>query len=89
MPTVYAALDDHVLVAEGDPDADNWTATESISDHSFRSLDAAPAPPDRAFAGTFESGLHRTRDGERVPMPERATVAGECLEQHNQRLDWW
>jgi putative restriction endonuclease len=36
--------------------------------------------------------LRRTlvaRDGERVPMPERATVAGECLEQHNQRLDWW
>ncbi len=36
--------------------------------------------------------LRRTlvaRDGERVPMPERATVSGDCLTAHNQQLDWW
>lgn len=46
-------------------------------------------------APDFETGadcLRRTlveRDGERVPMPERATVSGDCLAEHNRQLDWW
>jgi hypothetical protein len=86
--TVYAALDDHVLVAEGDPD-DDWTATEHLDGYSLRCLDAAPAAPDRAFAGTFESGLHRTRDGgeswERVGSDLPDAVMSVTVSLHDPR----
>lgn len=46
-------------------------------------------------APSFETGsdsLRKTlvdQEGKRVSMPERAHVAPEFLEQHNQQLEWW
>ena len=59
--TAYAALDDRLLVVSGrghDP-----AATERLVGHDFECIAASPDCPDRAFAGTVESGIQRTTDG--------------------------
>jgi photosystem II stability/assembly factor-like uncharacterized protein len=58
MTTLYAALDDRVLVAR-----DGWSATTVLRDHSFECVAAAPDRPDRVFAGTVDAGLQRSLDG--------------------------
>jgi photosystem II stability/assembly factor-like uncharacterized protein len=71
---VYAALDDRLLVVSGDCDpvgsadgstagTDDWTATERLVGTEFESVAASPRAPERAFAGTVESGIQRTTDG--------------------------
>ena len=57
----YAALDDRLLVVRGGDDED-WTASEHLVGRDFECLAASPARPDRAFAGTVDSGIHRTTD---------------------------
>jgi len=72
MPTAfYAALDDRLLVVaresgdptDGDPAGTDWTATERLVGTEFQSVAASPDRPERAFAGTVESGIQRTTDG--------------------------
>jgi photosystem II stability/assembly factor-like uncharacterized protein len=70
---VYAALDDRLLVvsaagarpADGTStaDGDRWTAAERLVGLNFQSVAASPDRPERAFAGTVESGIKRTTDG--------------------------
>ncbi|WP_436923541.1 WD40/YVTN/BNR-like repeat-containing protein [Halosimplex amylolyticum] len=57
---VYAALDDRVLVVRGDPSG--WTASEPLVGRDFESVAASEERPERAFAGTVESGIQRTTD---------------------------
>jgi photosystem II stability/assembly factor-like uncharacterized protein len=54
---LYAALDDRLLVV------DDGTATERLVGHDFECVAASDERPDRAFAGTVESGIQRTTDG--------------------------
>jgi photosystem II stability/assembly factor-like uncharacterized protein len=62
MTTVYAAMADGLVVAEGH-DGD-WTATRHLTDYGrLECAVATPDDPDRAFVGTFEDGLLRTTDG--------------------------
>lgn len=60
MTTVYAALDDRLLVAR---DAGGWTASEHLTGRSVECVAAAPDAPERVFAGTVDSGLLRSTDG--------------------------
>jgi len=59
--TVYAVLDDRVLVVRGD--GDDWTASEHLVGHDFECVAASDERPQRAFVGTVESGIQRTTDG--------------------------
>lgn len=61
MPTMYAAMEDALLVAAGD--VGDWRTAERLRDHRLECVAATPARPDRLFVGTFESGLHRSTDG--------------------------
>ncbi|MXV63024.1 hypothetical protein GS429_13290 [Natronorubrum sp. JWXQ-INN-674] len=62
MPTVYAALRDRLLVCTSDDtDATAWTTTPRLEGHDLECVAASPAEPDRAFVGTFEDGLFRSR----------------------------
>lgn len=63
--TVYAALADRLLVARGDrpPGVADWTATERLVGHDCECVAASADRPDRAFAGTADSGVQRTTDG--------------------------
>ncbi|MFB6137858.1 MAG: hypothetical protein ABEJ42_05895 [Halobacteriaceae archaeon] len=56
----YAAMRDGLLVC--DRDGGDWTVAERFADHALECVAAHPDRPDRAFAGTFETGLHRTTD---------------------------
>ena len=61
MTTVYAAMRDALLVAERE--GAEWTDARRLDGFDLECVDASPAAPDRAFVGTFRSGLHRTTDG--------------------------
>jgi photosystem II stability/assembly factor-like uncharacterized protein len=61
MTRIYAALDDRVLVVRGD--AADWAATPALRGYDFECLAAAPAAPDRVFAGTVDAGLQYSTDG--------------------------
>lgn len=61
MPTLYAALDDRVLVVDGA--ASDWTARERLVGRDFECVAARGERPELAFAGTVESGIQRTTDG--------------------------
>jgi len=61
MTTVYAAMEDAVLVAEGD--GDDWHAEETLAGHDLQCVAASSAVPDRVLVGTFEAGLQRSSDG--------------------------
>ncbi|MFB6139002.1 MAG: WD40/YVTN/BNR-like repeat-containing protein [Halosimplex sp.] len=65
--TAYAALGDRLLVVRGDGTdpgtSEGWTVTERLVGRDFECIAASPDRPDRAFAGTVESGLQRTTDG--------------------------
>ena len=61
MPTLYAALDDRVLVVRGERPASDpaagerrsaWTVAGRFTGHEFTSLAAAPAAPGRGFVAT-------------------------------------
>ncbi|WP_226022036.1 WD40/YVTN/BNR-like repeat-containing protein [Halomicrobium salinisoli] len=56
MPTLYAALDDRVLVVGNAVD-------DALVGHDLECVAAHPDAPDRAFAGTVDAGLRRTTDG--------------------------
>ncbi|PSP34183.1 hypothetical protein BRC64_01445 [Halobacteriales archaeon QH_10_67_22] len=60
--TVYAALDDRLLVVDVAPDREA-RASERLVGRDFEAVAASPDRPDRAFAGTVESGIQRTTDG--------------------------
>ena len=61
MPTIYAALDDRLLVIRGE--AEDWTAKERLPATDLECVAASPARPERAFVGTVSEGLQRTTDG--------------------------
>ncbi|WP_415383109.1 WD40/YVTN/BNR-like repeat-containing protein [Halosimplex sp. TS25] len=61
--TAYAALDDRLLVVRGSADSDDWSTSERLVGRDFESVAASPERPERAFAGTVESGVQRTTDG--------------------------
>jgi photosystem II stability/assembly factor-like uncharacterized protein len=62
MPTLYAAMEDSLLVATG---GDDWRADRRLTDVEGRleCVDASPGAPGRVFCGTFEGGLRRSEDG--------------------------
>jgi hypothetical protein len=61
MPSVYAALEDALLVAT---QADSeWETTERLTDHRPQCVTVHPDAPERLFVGTFDDGLHRSIDG--------------------------
>jgi hypothetical protein len=60
--TAYATLDDRLLLVSTDGTG-GLTASDRLVGHDFESVAASPAAPDRAFAGTVESGIQRTTDG--------------------------
>ena len=62
MDRIYAAMDDALLVVEPAGDGD-WATHTALDGRSLEAVAAHPAAPDRAVAGSFESGLHRTADG--------------------------
>lgn len=62
MTTIYAALDDRLLVCEGTPGGD-WSATVRLRGRHLECVAASSDAPERAVVGTFEAGLFRTRDG--------------------------
>lgn len=61
MPTVYAALNDHLLAVR--EHGGGWTATPALSGRTFECLAVSPAAPDRVFAGTVDAGLQCSTDG--------------------------
>lgn len=75
MPTLYAAVDDRVLVVRGERPASDpvaggrlsgWTVADRFTGYEFTSLAATPAAPERVFTGTVGSGLFRSTDGGRT-----------------------
>ncbi|MFB6170452.1 MAG: WD40/YVTN/BNR-like repeat-containing protein [Haloarculaceae archaeon] len=68
MATVYAAMEDTLLVVSGAPEAPE-TARE-LAGYDLQRVAVHPDRPGRAFCGTLDSGLYRTTDGEweRVPV---------------------
>lgn len=85
----YAAHRDRLLVVDGvgvgaeAAAAGSPTVREALLGRDVEAVAAHPADPDRAFVGTFDDGLHVTRDGgrsfERVASP--AEAAGDAIEQ--------
>jgi hypothetical protein len=61
MPTIYAALDDRVLVVDGE--GEEWTDHERLVDNDLECVASASSAPDRVFAGTVGEGLQRSTDG--------------------------
>ncbi len=59
MTTVYAAMEDRLLVVDGG-DETEWRTDERLTDHGR--LECALAAGGRAFVGTFETGLQRSTD---------------------------
>ena len=59
MTTCYAALDDRLLVIEGE----DWAARERPVADSLECVAAAPERPDRVLLGTADAGLQRSTDG--------------------------
>jgi hypothetical protein len=63
MTRLYAAMRHAMLVATGTPEADDWHSTRRLDGMDLECVAAAPERPERAFCGTFGSGLQRTTDG--------------------------
>ena len=68
MPTIYAALDDRVLVARGQrrshcAQGTQWDSTEHLVGRDLECIAASAARPERLFVGTVDSGLKRSHDG--------------------------
>jgi len=61
MPTIYAALDDRVLVVDGD--GDEWLEHERLVTNDLECVAASGEAPDRVFVGTVNEGLQRSSDG--------------------------
>ena len=61
MTTLYATLEDRLLAGHGT--GGDWTVSEHLMGRDFECVAAAPAAPERVFAGTVESGLLRSTDG--------------------------
>jgi photosystem II stability/assembly factor-like uncharacterized protein len=61
MPTVYAALDDRLLVVRGE--AGDWSADRRLPATDLECVAASPEAPERVFAGTVDAGLQRSPDG--------------------------
>ena len=61
MPALYAPLDDRLLTVRGS--GGEWTVSERLVGREFECVAAAPAAPDRVFAGTADAGLLRSTDG--------------------------
>ena len=87
---VYAALDDRLLVAQ--PDGEEWTATEHLVGRDLESVAASPERPERAFAGTVESGVQRTVDGgdswQRVAPEIDDRVTALAVSPHDPAVVW-
>ena len=62
MPTLYAAMEDALLIATGD---DDWRADRRLGDLGGRleCVAASAAATRRIFCGSFEGGLRRSEDG--------------------------
>ncbi len=68
MSTLYAALDNLVLIARGQrrshcAQVTEWDTVERLAGHTIECLDASPDRPDRVFVGTADDGLKRSTDG--------------------------
>lgn len=61
MPRIYAAMDDALVVVDATADG-GWSAETALAGRSIECVAAHPSTPERAIVGTFESGLHLTRD---------------------------
>jgi len=88
--TAYAVLDDRVLVVRGD--GDEWTASERLVGHDFESVAASDERPQRAFAGTVESGIQRTTDAgetwDRVAPEVDDRVTALAVSPHDADTVW-
>ncbi|WP_436936139.1 WD40/YVTN/BNR-like repeat-containing protein [Halovenus marina] len=67
MVTLYAGLDDRVLVVRGERRSHcagntQWDVTERLSGANIDCVDASPDRPERVFVGTVD-GLRRSEDG--------------------------
>ncbi len=69
MPALYAAMRNAVLAvtregtSDGDGGGPEWSVRRGLDGERLECVAASPDAPDRAFCGTFESGLFRTTDG--------------------------
>ncbi|WP_459194763.1 WD40/YVTN/BNR-like repeat-containing protein [Halosimplex sp. J119] len=92
MTTLYAALDDRLLVVRGDATEGVWTASERLPNLDFECIAAGDDRPDRAFAGTVESGIQRTTDGgdtwERVAPDVDDRVTSLAVSPHDPETVW-
>ncbi len=61
MPTAYAAMRDALVVAERE--GAEWSDTRSLDGYDLECVDVSSDAPNRAFVGTFGSGLRRSMDG--------------------------
>jgi photosystem II stability/assembly factor-like uncharacterized protein len=61
MTTAYAAMRDALVVA--DREGAEWTHDHRLDGRDLECVAVSPEVPERAFVGTFESGLHRTTNG--------------------------
>jgi photosystem II stability/assembly factor-like uncharacterized protein len=61
MTTVYAAMRNALVVA--DRAGAEWADTRSLDGDDLECVDVSPDAPNRAFVGTFGSGLQRSTDG--------------------------
>ncbi|RQG91021.1 WD40/YVTN/BNR-like repeat-containing protein [Natrarchaeobius chitinivorans] len=88
MATLYVALPDRLLTCNGDPDGGQWTTETRLKGRRLECVAVAPTSPNRAFAGTFESGLFRTTDGgttfDRLETPfESDAVTAATITPHD------
>jgi len=87
---LYAALSDRVLTL--DRDGGDWTTTESLVGDDIECVAASDARPDRAFAGTVDSGVQRTTDGgdtwERVAPAIDDRVTSLAVSPHDPDVVW-
>lgn len=80
MHTLYAALNETLLVASGT--GEDWQLTEHRPAAELQCLAATPAAPERVYCGSFDDGLHRSTNGgeswERIDpttVPDRVMAA--------------
>lgn len=61
MTTVYAAMEDELLVIEGEND--DWRADSKLTGEHPQCLALDPERPERLYCGTFGQGLYKSEDG--------------------------
>ncbi|MCU4802762.1 hypothetical protein OB920_20580 [Halobacteria archaeon HArc-gm2] len=61
MPTIYAALDDRLLVIDGE--GEEWLEHERLVTNDLECVASATGAADRVFVGTVGEGLQRSTDG--------------------------